>query len=100
MYTIVLLPPLTQKRDEIINLLKQIGIESRPVFYPIHRMPPYKHFRMVGESYRVSSELSDGGISLPSSIYVEEVEIRRVCNVLSSNLKRINKQEILADYEN
>ena len=99
-YTVVLLPPLTRKRDEIINLLKQSGIESRPVFYPMHRMPPYKHFKMVGESYRVSSGLSDGGISLPSSIYVEEVEIRRVCNVLSSNLKRINKQETLADYEN
>jgi perosamine synthetase len=87
MYTIVLLQPLTQKRDEIINLLKQSGIESRPVFYPMHRMPPYERFSMAGESYRVSNGLSDGGISLPSSIHVDEAEIRRVCNVLCSNLK-------------
>ena len=55
---------------------------------------------MAGESYRVSSGLSYGGISLPSSIYMEETGIRKVCNILSSNLKRINKQETLADYEN
>lgn len=88
MYTVVLSSPLTQKRDEIINLLKLNGIESRPVFYPMHRMPPYERFSMLGESYRVSNQLSDGGISLPSSIYIEEVEIQRVCNVLCSNLKR------------
>ena len=70
------------------------------LFHPMHRMPPYKHFRIAGESYPVSSGLSDGGISLPSSIYVEEVEIRRVCNVLCSNLRRIKKQETLDFYEN
>ena len=85
-YTIVLLPPLTQKRDELINFLKQRGIESRPVFYPMHRMPPYKRFSKTGESYLISSGLSDGGISLPSSIFIEENEIQKVCNVLCSNL--------------
>jgi perosamine synthetase len=100
MYTIVLLPPLTQKRDEIIHLLKQSGIESRPVFYPMHLMPPYEHFSLAEKNYRVSSCLSDGGISLPSSIYVKEAEILRVCNVLCSNLRRIKKQESLDFCEN
>jgi perosamine synthetase len=88
MYTIVLLPPLTQKREEMINLLRQSGIESRPVFYPMHRMPPYERFGMEGESYNVSNGVSDGGICLPSSNDIEEIEIQRVCNVICSNLKR------------
>jgi perosamine synthetase len=87
MYTIFLLPPLTQKRDELINFLKQSGIESRPVFYPMHLMPPYERFCKTGELYPVSKGLSDGGISLPSSICVEETEIQRVCDVLCKNLK-------------
>jgi perosamine synthetase len=87
MYTLVLLPPLTQKRDEMINLLRQSGIESRPVFYPMHRMPPYERFSTAEAAYPVSNGLSDGGISLPSSICIEEAEIQRVCNVLCSNLK-------------
>ena len=87
MYTIVLLPPLTQNRDELINLLKQSGIESRSVFYPMHLMPPYERFSKTGELYPVSNGLSDGGISLPSSICLEETEIQRVCDVLCKNLK-------------
>lgn len=89
MYTIVLLRPLVYKRDEVINSLKQSGIESRPVFYPMHRMPPYKNYTMQGESYTVSNNLSDGGISLPSSIYLDEDEIQRICNALSLSLKKL-----------
>ncbi|CAN1534526.1 WecE Predicted pyridoxal phosphate-dependent enzyme apparently involved in regulation of cell wall biogenesis [Methylophilaceae bacterium] len=86
MYTVVLLQPLTQKRDELIELFKQAGIESRPVFYPMHLMPPYVGFSVAGESYSISTGLSEGGINLPSSVYVEEMEIQRVCNVINSFL--------------
>lgn len=88
MYTIILLTPLAKKRDELINLLMQSGIESRPVFYPMHRMPPYESFAIEGESYFVSNSLSDGGINLPSSVYIEEKEVQRVCSLIHAFLQR------------
>jgi perosamine synthetase len=87
-YTIILLPPIAKKRDELINLFMHSGIESRPVFYPMHRMPPYEGFAMQDESYSVSNRLSDGGINLPSSVYIEEKEVQRVCNLIHAFLQR------------
>lgn len=89
LYTVVLSHPLTPRRDEIINLLKMNGIEARPIFYPMHRMPPYAKFSSTGESYGVSDHLSDSGISLPSSISIEEAEIQRICDVLRRATRNI-----------
>lgn len=86
LYTVVLAPDLVPKRNELLDLLKNNGIEARPVFYPIHRMPPYKQFGLAGSTYNVSNYLSDGGISLPSSVSVTETELQRVCDVLRSVL--------------
>jgi len=88
MYTIVLLSGLAQRRNEVIESFRQNGIESRPVFYPIHRMPPYEGYVKKEDSYKVSNALSNGGINLPSSVYTNEVEIQRVCDILLSTLGR------------
>jgi perosamine synthetase len=86
LYTIVLAPEYDNRRDEILDLLKNDGIEARPVFFPMHRMPPYMQYGKAGERYSVANHLSDGGISLPSSVSVTENEIERVCAVLRSVL--------------
>lgn len=84
LYTIVLSTEFVSRRDEILDHLKNHGIEARPIFFPMHRMPPYIKYVMKGESYTVANHLSDGGISLPSSVSVTENEIQRVCAVLRS----------------
>lgn len=86
LYTVTLLDPLKGARDEIIALLKANGIEARPVFYPLHRMPPYQNFGFKKEGVSISDDLSDGGISLPSSVYASEAEIEKVCSVLLASL--------------
>jgi perosamine synthetase len=50
-------------RDMIMEKLKEDGIETRPLFYPIHSMPMYYK---AGENYPVAEELSQRGINLPS----------------------------------
>jgi perosamine synthetase len=87
LYTIVLVPEYVRRRDEILDLLKSHGIEARPVFFPMHRMPPYVKYGQAGECYSGANHLSDGGISLPSSVSVTENEIKRVCAVLRSVLQ-------------
>lgn len=86
LYTVILNKDYLLKRDEILDLLKGKGIEARPVFFPIHKMPPYEKFKRPNSSLSVSEFLSCGGISLPTSITATEEDIERVCAALISVL--------------
>ena len=66
LYTFMVEPDHGVTRDEVMNKLMLNGVETRPVFYPLHEMPPYQRFAH-GE-YPVSSHLSRCGVSLPSSV--------------------------------
>ena len=56
--------PLT--RDELIPKLATQGIETRPFFYPLHTLPPYRH-SVAGRTLQVAEDLAARGINLPSS---------------------------------
>lgn len=73
-------------RDDLIKELGKSGIDSRPFFYPIHTMPPYKS---SGENLPVAEKLSSSGISLPSSIKLSTEDIKSV----SQLIKRIYEQK-------
>jgi perosamine synthetase len=82
LYTVVLDINYVSKRNSILDMLKENGIEARPVFFPLHRMPPYERYSRSGAQWTVANHLSDGGISLPSSVHVTENELQRVCSML------------------
>ncbi|OFV91964.1 MAG: hypothetical protein A3H95_16000, partial [Acidobacteria bacterium RIFCSPLOWO2_02_FULL_64_15] len=44
LYTLLVTDEAGIGRDEVIEKLQLTGIESRPVFYPLHEMPPYRAF--------------------------------------------------------
>ena len=71
-------------RDEVIKKLLANGIEARPIFYPLHQMPPYQSER-GDKSYRNSIAISKKGISLPSAISLTSDEVYHVV----STIKRI-----------
>jgi perosamine synthetase len=87
LYTVVLNQELSSKRDSILSIMKNHGIEARPIFFPIHRMPPYAKFIQKDAVFPVSDWLSDCGISLPSSITLTEAEIMRTCECLKDALR-------------
>ncbi len=72
-------------RDEIIKKLLQNGIEARPVFFPLHVMPPYVNFAK-GE-YPNTDYISRQGLSLPSSVGLTEVQQEDVCRALKGVFK-------------
>lgn len=82
LYTVILLNEHAFMRNSLIDFLMRNGVESRPVFYPLHKMPPYLEFKNKNDLYSVSSYLSNGGISLPSSTLNSEADILRVCNLI------------------
>jgi len=60
------------QRDAIMAKLLDRGVDSRPVFYPMHVLPPYAS----DESFPVSDEWSARGISLPlhTALTIDDID--------------------------
>jgi perosamine synthetase len=65
-------------RDELMAHLDAEGIDSRPVFYPMHVLPPYR----TDERFPVADDWSVRGISLPLHTALRPEDVDRVCDVL------------------
>jgi perosamine synthetase len=52
-----------EQRDGVMRGLAERGIETRPVFHPVHTLPMYFE---AGQSFPVADEISARGINLPS----------------------------------
>lgn len=78
MYSILVEKEYGMSRDKLMVRLKEAGVDSRPVFYPVHTMPPYEQ----GLSFPIAEELAGKGISLPSGIGLRDEEIERVVSLI------------------
>ncbi|MBW1678415.1 MAG: DegT/DnrJ/EryC1/StrS aminotransferase family protein [Deltaproteobacteria bacterium] len=80
-----ILVELTKDRDPLRGCLREEGIETRPIFYPIHTMPMYC---LKFQRHPVAESIGWRGINLPSypSLGVEEIE--RICSVIRRYYKR------------
>lgn len=90
LYTVLIKSKSSSERDGIIRALQKHGVDTRPTFFPLHEMPPYKDF--AGEKkFPVSSFLSRTGISLPSSVGLDSGDI----STIVKNLKdAVNSQRL------
>ena len=80
LYTVILNAAVPADRDQLMRDLAEVGIETRPVFYPMHVMPPY--FEPDGH-YPVAERLSARGISLPTHIGLTEADVAYVAGHLA-----------------
>lgn len=71
------------RRDRVMERLAREGIETRPFFYAIHTLPPY---RQKGD-YGVAERLSNQGINLPSSPRLTQEDIEYIAQTLKEVLK-------------
>ena len=66
-----------QRFDNIpMAMLDSDGIETRPVFYPMHTLPPYQEDR----SYPVADLWSQRGLNLPTHLELSRSDIQRVAH--------------------
>ncbi|UGA57360.1 aminotransferase class I/II-fold pyridoxal phosphate-dependent enzyme [Vibrio sp. VB16] len=63
-------------RDDLIKKLAKIGIDTRPVFYPMSDMPPFRNYKK--DLNGTSTNISLNAISLPTSVYLNEVDIKAI----------------------
>jgi perosamine synthetase len=70
-------------RDELMNLLGEQGIETRPFFMALHRLPPFREeSRRRGERLPVTDHLSTTGMSLPTYTRLKDREIESIAQVI------------------
>ncbi len=74
-----ILVPKSEQRDELRNHLEQNGIETRPLFYPVHTMPMYAD---KYQKHTIAENLGWRGINLPSWPGLEQSQIHLICDAI------------------
>ena len=64
--------------------LDTVGIESRPLWKPMHKQPVYKHVPAYVNG--VSEDLFHKGLCLPSGPCVSDEDVERIINAIKSNI--------------
>ena len=83
MYTIFLQEGDESDRDQVMRDLDQMGIETRPVFYPMHVLPPYQEI----SSYPVADLWAQRGINLPTHQALTQADVDRIARGLHKILR-------------
>jgi perosamine synthetase len=88
LYTLLLKEFTEQKRDKLLKALSGRGIDARPGFYPLHKMPPYKKYS-DGSDYPISSFLGSSLINLPSSPSLSSDEVDHIAQIVINELEML-----------
>ena len=73
-------------RDDVMSRLSADGVDSRPMFIPLHTLPPYQD--PAGEPLPVTDDLAKRGLSLPTSSIWGPEDAREVARRLGRILAR------------
>jgi perosamine synthetase len=84
MSNVILQPKVKKQRDQVMAEMEARNIEMRPVFYPMHIMPPYYDETV---NCPVAEEVSARGISLPSHALLTEDDIKYICESMKEIVK-------------
>ena len=93
MFTLSLIPKLSQYRDQLIDELRLVGIETRPMFYPMSEMPAFETNTKKASNLNASVNLSMGGISFPSSLSLKNEEITLISKKTLNIIKKLLIQD-------
>lgn len=83
MYTIYLRDGDEFKREKVRQYMDEMGIETRPVFYPMHVLPPYAE----DTAYPVADLWASRGINLPTHQDLTQTDVQRIVETLINALR-------------
>jgi perosamine synthetase len=86
MYTVLLPECSAETRDEVGKFLESRGVETRPVFYPMHLLPPYKE---DSTWYPKATQISTRGLSLPTHELLTEADVAYISEQLDAALRSV-----------
>lgn len=77
----------------LIKSMAQEGIELRPIFHPLHTMPPYADFRIHSVKPKtVSMHWHDTAVCLPSSTTLSDIDLGAVSKSLRNLLRNLRSK--------
>ena len=80
LYSILIEDDYPIDRDQLINLMKENGVECRSFFYPVHMMTPYKNCK--SSKMAVTMDITKRGINIPSSVDLSQENIEKICKLI------------------
>src|SRR4030042_162323 len=86
MYSILVENKFNLSRNQLMDELGNRGIGTRPFFYPIHFMPPYK--KLAIDKYPIAVDLAKRGINLPSSMTLKKNEVSFIASIIKTASKK------------
>ena len=89
MYGVVLSDDISLTKEEVMQKLREEGIDTRSFFIPMHEQPAYVNKTIENSpdcsgNFEVAEKISKRGFYLPSSSNLTDEEIQFVCNKLKS----------------
>jgi perosamine synthetase len=79
-----------------MQALSSKGIESRPVFYPIHTMPMYRPQASQGKhssQFPIAEQCSARGINLPTHGNLTRDDVAYVCEQTVATWKQLSNRK-------
>lgn len=73
-------------REDIRLSLEKENIESRPLWKPMHLQPVFREFPFYGS--KISEELFENGLCLPSGSNLEEEDLERVVGNMTQTMRK------------
>ncbi len=77
-------------RDELAARLHATGIETRPMFIPLHTLPPYKSINTAGGQLEVTDKLGQQGLMLPTYPTLKDSQIDRICSAIADQARSLS----------
>ena len=78
-----------EPNPNVMALIRQLdvaGIETRPLWKPMHKQPLYQDVPYYGQTEPVSENLFRAGLCLPSGPRVSEEDIRYICEMIHESI--------------
>jgi len=69
-----------EEREPLRTHLLKEGVETRPLFYPVHQMPMYAN----QESYPIATHISERGMNLPSYPSLTKHDVEQISKIIRS----------------
>lgn len=78
-------PTYGRSRDALMDVLAGEGIETRPFFEPLHRLPPYAGRAGSAGDLPVTERVARSGMNLPTGAGLSSEEIARIADIVGAH---------------